>query len=50
MKQEIVFATIGSIMTIVFLMIVNLLTSPEHLWFLYPSHILVLWPVSLYFF
>ncbi|MFD1450212.1 hypothetical protein [Oceanobacillus sojae] len=49
MKQEIVFATIGSIMTIVFLMIVNLLTSPEHLWFLYPSHILVLWPVSLYF-
>lgn len=49
MKQEIVFATLGSMMTIVFLMIVNLLTSPEHLWFLYPSHILILWPVSLYF-
>ncbi|GAB2555318.1 hypothetical protein [Gracilibacillus alcaliphilus] len=50
MKHEVVFAALGSGMTIIFLMLVNYLTSPNHTWFLYPSFVLILWPVSLYFF
>ena len=49
MKQELFFATLGSIMTIAFLMVVNFLTTPGDLWFLYPSHVLILLPISLYF-
>lgn len=49
MEHKITFATIGSAMSILFLIIVNYLTSPGHLWFLYPSYVIILWPMSLYF-
>ncbi|RDW21237.1 hypothetical protein [Oceanobacillus chungangensis] len=47
-KYGVGFAVIGSFMTIAFLIIVNLLTSSEHIWFIYPSVGLLLWPVGLY--
>ncbi|RDW21108.1 hypothetical protein CWR48_03900 [Oceanobacillus arenosus] len=47
-KYGVGFTVAGSFMTIAFLIIVNLLTSPEHIWFIYPSIGLLLWPVGLY--
>lgn len=47
-KPDIGFATAGSVMSILFFMIVNYSTSPNHIWFIYPSFPLLLWPVSLY--
>lgn len=35
-------------MSIIFFMLVNYLTSPQYLWFVYPSFVLLLWPVGLY--
>jgi len=49
MKNYVKFATAGCIMTMIFFMIVNFITSPNTLWFIYPSFFLLLWPISLYF-
>lgn len=46
-KHHIGFATFGSLMTILFLYAVNRLTSPEYLWFLYPTFLLLLWPITM---
>ncbi|WP_066190441.1 hypothetical protein [Gracilibacillus timonensis] len=49
MKQHhVVFAAIGSVMTILFLILVNYLTSPSYIWFIYPAFPLLLWLVSVY--
>ncbi|PTM54744.1 hypothetical protein [Desmospora activa] len=48
-RHRIGFAFIGSLMSIIFLMIVNYLTSPNYLWFFYPAFVLLLWPISLFF-
>ena len=42
------FAVAGSAMSIAFLMIVNFLTNPHYLWFIYPSFALLFWPIGLY--
>ncbi|SDZ25665.1 hypothetical protein SAMN05421736_108127 [Evansella caseinilytica] len=42
------FAWAGSFMSIIFFVIVNFLTSPSHIWFIYPAFFLLLWPVSLH--
>lgn len=42
------FAVVGSIMTIIFLMLVNYLTSSQYVWFFYPSFVLLLWPIGVY--
>lgn len=48
-KHHIGFAIAGSILSITFLITVNLLTSPAYLWFIYPCFILILWPLSMIF-
>lgn len=48
-KGLIGFSLIGSVMTIAFLWIVNLLTSPDTMWFITPSFFLILWPCVLLF-
>lgn len=45
-KHNIGFAAAGSLMTIIFLGIVNYLTSPQHAWFVYPALSLLLWPTT----
>ncbi|MFB6467451.1 hypothetical protein ACE38V_11650 [Cytobacillus sp. Hz8] len=42
------FAVAGSIMTIVFLIIVNLITSSMYLWFFYPMFAILFWPIGVY--
>ncbi len=42
------FALAGSIMSIIFFMLVNYITGSEHLWFIYPAFVLLLWPIGLY--
>jgi hypothetical protein len=43
------FAAAGSLLIIAFLVIVNLLTSPGTLWFVYPAFCVLWWPVSILF-
>ncbi|QQZ11319.1 hypothetical protein [Heyndrickxia vini] len=47
-KQDVIFAWLGSIISILFFIIVNFLTSPNYHWFIYPSFFLLLWPLSMY--
>ncbi|MBO9130724.1 hypothetical protein [Bacillus sp. 165] len=47
-KSFLSFAAAGSIMSIIFLVIVNLLTSPETIWYIYPSLAFILWPIYIY--
>lgn len=47
-KFDIGFATTGAIMTIIFLLLVNYLTSPGYPWFLYPFFVLLLSIVGIY--
>ncbi|MBV7508690.1 2TM domain-containing protein [Bacillus sp. sid0103] len=42
------FAAAGSVMSIIFFILVNYLTSPHYPWFIYPSIVLLLWPIGLY--
>jgi hypothetical protein len=46
-KQHIGFATFGSLITILFLYAINRMTSPDYLWFLYPTFLLLLWPITM---
>jgi hypothetical protein len=43
------FAAAGAAMTILFLLIVNLVTYREYLWFVYPSFAVLWWPISVIF-
>lgn len=43
------FAVAGSFMTILFFIIVNLITSPDYLWFVHPAFALIQWPLAMYF-
>lgn len=47
-KYDIGFVATGSVMTIVFLILVNYFTSVQYPWFIYPAFILVLFPLGLY--
>lgn len=49
-KQQLAFAVTGSLMSIFFLIIVNTLTSPNEIWFIYPMFGLLQWPISVYYF
>ncbi|SFE51037.1 hypothetical protein SAMN05216378_3369 [Paenibacillus catalpae] len=46
-RQQVGFAAIGSLMSILFFMIVNFLTTPSDIWFIYPAFVLLFWPLSL---
>jgi hypothetical protein len=47
-KYLLLFATVTSIVCILFLITVNLLTSPHIIWFIHPAIAIILWPISLY--
>ncbi|MEF7496202.1 hypothetical protein V4V34_16755 [Lysinibacillus sphaericus] len=47
MKNFINFSLAGSIMTMIFLGIVNFTTSPQTMWFIYPCLLLLLWPITI---
>lgn len=49
MKHYISFSVVGSLMTMLFLGIVNYTTTPNTIWFIYPCLLLLLWPITLYF-
>lgn len=42
------FAAAGSVMSIVFFILINYLTSPDYPWFIYPFFVLLLWPIGVY--
>ena len=48
-KRYKLYSIVMSMLTIVFFSIVNLISSPNTLWFIYPSLAVVLWPLSMYF-
>ncbi|UOQ44047.1 hypothetical protein MUN89_19620 [Halobacillus salinarum] len=45
-KLDTGFAVAGSILCIVFFMMTNLITSPDYIWFLYPSFAVLCWPIT----
>lgn len=40
----------GAVITIVFFVAVNLITTPFHIWFVYPVFVVLWWPLSTFFF
>ncbi len=48
-KHYISFSIAGSLMTMIFLGMVNYITSPQTIWFIYPCLLLLLWPITIYF-
>lgn len=47
-KIDVGFLVAGSILSIIFFMVVNFVVSPGYMWFIYPSFVLILWAVGLY--
>lgn len=48
-NKQLAFAVTGSLMTIFFLIIVNMLTTPDDLWFMEPTISVLQWPLILAF-
>ncbi|MBO0995414.1 hypothetical protein [Bacillus sp. SD088] len=48
-NYDIGFVVVGSLMTVVFLIIVNLITGPGYPWVIYPAFALILWIMGYYF-
>ncbi|MEK3889137.1 hypothetical protein [Bacillus sp. FSL K6-3431] len=48
-RHKIGFAIVASLISIIFIMIVNYLTSPNYMWFIYPVFALLFWPGSIIF-
>ncbi|OAB44387.1 hypothetical protein [Paenibacillus glacialis] len=48
-KHQASFATVASVLSILFLAITNYNTTPHDLWFIYPSFVILQWPISIYF-
>ncbi|WNN76206.1 hypothetical protein RKS58_23420 [Lysinibacillus capsici] len=49
MRNFINFSIAGSLMTMIFLGVVNYTTSPQTMWFVYPCLLLLIWPITLFF-
>lgn len=49
MNANVRFAWAGSLVSIIFFVIVNQLTSPNHIWSIYPSFGLLFWPITVHF-
>ena len=47
-NRELVALAVGCGLCILLLMIINVLITPEYLWFLYPAFFFILWPISLF--
>ncbi|AJS58225.1 hypothetical protein [Paenibacillus sp. IHBB 10380] len=48
-KHQASFATVASVMSILFFSIINYNTTPHQIWFIYPSFAILQWPISIYF-
>ncbi|NHN30824.1 hypothetical protein [Paenibacillus agricola] len=48
-NQKANFAIAGSILCILLFMFINYTTSPEYIWFIYPTFAIIHWPLSIYF-
>ncbi|RAP78173.1 hypothetical protein [Paenibacillus montanisoli] len=48
-SPRVAFAVMGSLMTFVFLLLVNQLTSPGYFWVIHPAFALFQWPIAMYF-
>lgn len=48
-KHQVGFAAVGSLMSILFFIIVNYVTTPSEVWFIYPAFVLLFWPLSMAF-
>lgn len=48
-KRKLLFSIIGSSLIIILLGTINLVTSPSILWSVFPSFVLLWWPLSVYF-
>ncbi len=49
MKKSFVFSAIGSFIIIAFLFTLNYITSWTHPWFLYPTFVVLWWPLAMFF-
>jgi hypothetical protein len=49
-KQLFAYSVVEALITIIFFMAVNLITTPHNSWFIYPSFTVLWWPLSIYFF
>lgn len=48
-KQQASFATVASVLSILFFAFINYSTTPHEIWFIYPSFAILQWPISGYF-
>lgn len=46
-KNDVGFIVTGSIMTLLFLIVINFISGSDHLWFIYPAFVLILFPIGL---
>lgn len=49
-REYLTLSIVGAILTIVFFVIVNYITTPNIIWAIYPSFAILWWPLSLYFY
>ncbi|MEI6579194.1 MAG: hypothetical protein WCN92_06980 [Eubacteriales bacterium] len=49
-KQPFAYSVSGALISIAFFMIVNFITTPHIIWFVFPAFIILWWPLSIYFF
>ncbi len=49
MKRSFRFSAVSSLLIIAFLFTINYLTSWSHPWFIYPTFVVLWWPMSVYF-
>lgn len=48
-KHQASFATVASVLSILFFAFINYSTTPHEIWFIYPSFAILQWPISGYF-
>jgi hypothetical protein len=46
-KNDVGFIVAGSLMTLLFLIVINVISSSDNLWFIYPAFVLILFPIGL---
>ncbi|OAB32468.1 hypothetical protein PMSD_15880 [Paenibacillus macquariensis subsp. defensor] len=48
-KHQASFATVASVISILFFAFINYNTTPHEIWFIYPSFAILQWPISIFF-
>ncbi len=49
-KSTIIFSCIGAFLTISFLITINTIINPDNQWSMYPSFVIIFWPIIIYHF